>query len=180
MKFCHLIRGCRHYGDVKYGNPLSHQKWKISTLFVTSWKQPWTAVILGYWLKYILERILSLIGSVLLRKDIYRIGGSCFPRKNIGNPPAAASLLHFFKMRASTSSASIRPSSILQGMMTFPNPPNSPRFKAYHSKQEADNELWNWIKILVPFSFVPTQCLCCNNAGRKYELSCNPSKIKYI
>ena len=52
---------------------------------------------------------LSLIGSVLPRKDIYRIGRSCFPRYNIGNPPAAASLLHFFKMRASSSSASTPP-----------------------------------------------------------------------
>ena len=86
MKFCHLIRGCRHYGDVKYGNPLSHQKWKISTLFVTSWKQPWTAIMLGYWLKYILQRILPLTVNVLFRKDIYRISGSCFPGKILGIP----------------------------------------------------------------------------------------------
>ena len=72
-------------------------------------KQPRTAVMLGYWLKYILERILPLKENVLFRKDVYRISGSCFPRKNIGNPPAAASLLHFFKMRASSSSASTPP-----------------------------------------------------------------------
>ena len=46
--------------------------------------------------------------------------------------------------------------------MTFANPPNSPRFKPYHSKQKADNEVWNWIKfqfLHFLFSFVNrTQC----------------------
>ena len=58
--------------------------------------------------------------------------------------------------------ACTRLSSILQRMMTFANPPNSPRFKPYHSKQKADNEVWNWIKfqfLHFPFSFVNrTQC----------------------
>ena len=70
--------------------------------------------------------------------------------------PWSASLLHFFRMHAPPAS------SILQRMMSFANPPNSPRFKPYHSKQKADNEVWNWIKfqfLHFPFSFVNrTQC----------------------
>ena len=84
---------------------------------------------------------------------------SClFSLGNVGNcfccVPHSARLLQFSRMHAP-------PSSILHTMMTFANPPNSHRFKPYHSKQKADNEVWNWIKF--PFSFVgfaqcPARC----------------------
>ena len=48
--------------------------------------------------------------------------------------PHSARLLQFSRMHAP-------PSSILHTMMTFANPPNSHRFKPYHSKQKADNEV---------------------------------------
>ena len=84
---------------------------------------------------------------------------SClFSLGNVGNcfccVPHSARLLQFSRMHAP-------PSSILHTMMTFANPPNSHRFKPYHSKQKAGNEVWNWIKF--PFSFVgfaqcPARC----------------------